>query len=160
MEADVDEKNQGAPGAPGRGEQKSVIVHGHASGFAQEILAGRHRFHSDEPVFAGGSDQGPSPYELLLAALGACTSMTIGMYARRKAWPVHEITVHLRHSKIHAIDCGECETKEGMLDRIERDIQLTGPISDEQRLKLLEIANKCPVHRTLTSEIQIATRML
>jgi uncharacterized OsmC-like protein len=160
MEADVNEKIQGATGPTGRGEQKSVIVRGRASGYAQEILAGRHRLHADEPVFAGGGDTGPSPYEFLLAALGACTSITIGMYARRKAWPLEEVTVHLRHSKIHAIDCAECETKEGMLDRIERDIQLSGPITDEQRARLLEIANKCPVHRTLTSEVQITTRML
>lgn len=156
----MDEKIAGVAGTPARGDQKTVIVRGYASGFAQEIHAGRHRFHADEPVFAGGGDTGPSPYELLLAALGACTSMTIGMYARRKAWPLEEVTVHLRHSKIHAIDCAECETKEGMLDRIERDIELTGAVTDEQRVKLLEIANKCPVHRTLTSEIQIKTRLL
>jgi putative redox protein len=144
----------------GRGEPRSVIVRGHGAGFAQEILAGRHRFHADEPMFAGGGDTGPSPYDLLLAALGACTSMTLGMYARRKAWPLENITVHLRHSKIHAIDCAECETKEGMLDHIERDIQVSGPLDDEQRARLLEIADKCPVHRTLTSEIQIHTRML
>ena len=146
-----------------RGEslgQKGVVVRGHASGFAQEILAGRHRLAADEPVSAGGADAGPSPYDFLLAALGACTSMTIGMYAQRKAWPLEEITVHLRHSKIHAIDCAECETRDGMVDRIERDIQLSGPLSEEQRSKLLEIAGKCPVHRTLTSEIQIRTRLL
>ena len=137
-----------------------MIVRGHGSGFAQEILAGRHHLRADEPAFAGGGDTGPSPYEFLLAALGACTSMTLGMYARRKAWPLEDITVHLRHSKIHAVDCAECETKDGMLDRIERDIQMGGALSDEQRAKLLEIADKCPVHRTLTSEIQIHTRML
>ena len=156
----MEEKTQGPSGPAGRGEPKGVIVRGHGSSFAQEILAGRHRLHADEPVFAGGGDTGPSPYELLLAALGACTSMTLGMYARRKAWPLEEITVHLRHSKIHAVDCAECETKEGMLDRIERDIQVGGPLNDEQRAKLLEIADKCPVHRTLTSEVQIHTRML
>ena len=143
-----------------RGEPKSVIVRGRATDFAQEIVAGRHRLHADEPVFAGGGDTGPSPYDLLLAALGACTSMTLGMYARRKAWPLEEVTVHLRHSKIHAVDCAECETKEGMLDRIERDIQLSGVLTDEQRAKLLEIADKCPVHRTLTSKVQIRTRLL
>lgn len=152
----MEEKTQGT----GRGEPKSVIVRGHGSGFAQEILAGRHHLRADEPALAGGGDTGPSPYEFLLAALGACTSMTLGMYARRKAWPLEDITVHLRHSKIHAVDCAECETKDGMLDRIERDIQVGGVLSDEQRAKLLEIADKCPVHRTLTSEIQIHTRML
>jgi len=137
---------------------RSVVVRGHAAGFAQEIHAGPHRLHADEPLTSGGTDTGPSPYDLLLAALGACTSMTVAMYARRKAWPLEEVTVHLRHSKIHAADCAECETKEGMLDRIERDVHFSGSLTDEQRSKLLEIANKCPVHRTLTSEIDIVTR--
>ena len=136
---------------------KSVVVRG-AGGFAQEIQAGLHRLHADEPVSAGGTDTGPSPYDLLLASLGACTSMTVAMYARRKGWPLEEATVELRHSRIHAADCAECETKEGLLDRIERDIHLTGPLTDEQRSKLLEIANKCPVHRTLASEIDIQSR--
>ena len=139
-------------------EARGVVVRGSASGFAQEIHARRHRIVADEPVSAGGKDTGLSPYDLLLAALGACTSMTVGMYARRKTWPLEEVTVHLRHSKIHATDCAECETKEGMLDRIERDIHFAGPLIEEQRSKLLEIANKCPVHRTLTSEIDIVTR--
>ena len=141
-----------------KGDVRSVVVRGSAAGFAQEIHAGPHRIDADEPASAGGTDTGPSPYDLLLAALGACTSMTVAMYARRKAWPLEEVTVHLRHSKIHAADCAECETKEGMLDRIERDIHFAGSLTDEQRSKLLEIANKCPVHRTLTSEIDIATR--
>jgi uncharacterized OsmC-like protein len=142
----------------GKGDVRSVIVRGSAAGFAQEIHAGSHRLHADEPVSAGGTDTGPSPYDLLLAALGACTSMTVAMYARRKAWPLEEVTVHLRHSKIYAADCAECETKEGMLDRIERDIHFAGALTEEQRSKLIEIANKCPVHRTLTSEIDIETR--
>ena len=137
-----------------------VLVRGNASGFAQEIIAGSHRIASDEPVAAGGTDLGPSPYDLLLAALGSCTSMTVAMYARRKAWPLREVTVRLRHSRVHAEDCADCETKEGMLDRIERDIELTGTLTEDQRGKLLEISNRCPVHRTLTSEIKIKTRLI
>jgi putative redox protein len=143
-----------------KGEVRSVVVRGSADGFAQVIHAGRHRLAADEPASAGGTDTGPSPYDLLLAALGACTSMTVAMYARRKVWPLEEVTVHLRHSKIYAADCAECETKEGMLDRIERDIHFAGPLTEEQRSRLLEISNKCPVHRTLTSEIEIDTRVV
>ena len=137
-----------------------VLVRGNASGFAQQVIAGSHRIASDEPVAAGGTDTGPSPYDLLLAALGSCTSMTVAMYARKKGWPLRDVTVRLRHSRIHAEDCADCETKEGMLDRIERDIELTGTLTEDQRGKLLEISNRCPVHRTLTSEIKIQTRLI
>jgi putative redox protein len=142
----------------GQSDIRSVVVRGSGTGFAQEIIAGPHRMSADEPVSSGGGDTGPTPYDLLLAALGACTSITLGMYARRQGWPLAEVIVNLRHSKIHASDCAECETKEGMLDRIERDIHLTGSLTDEQRSKLLDIANKCPVHRTLTSKSVIVTR--
>src|SRR5258708_19603671 len=141
-----------------KGDARSVVVRGSAAGFAQEIHAGTHRLHADEPASAVGADPGLSPYDSLLAALGACTSMTVGMYARRKSWPLEEVTVHLRHSKIHATDCAECETKEGMLDRIERDIHFAGPLTEEQRSKLLEIANKFPVHTTLTPELHLVTQ--
>ena len=137
-----------------------VLVRGDAGGFAQEIIAQSHRLASDEPLESGGTDTGPTPYDLLLAALGSCTSMTVAMYARRKNWPLKEVTVRLRHSKVYAADCAGCETKEGMLDRIERDIELTGTLTEEQRLKLLEISNKCPVHRTLISKIDIQTRLM
>jgi putative redox protein len=135
-----------------------VIVRGRATGFAQEIQAGSHRLTADEPIESGGTDTGPSPYDLLLAALGSCTSMTISLYARRKRWPLEEVTVFLSHSKIYAADCAECETREGKIDRIERVIQLDGALTAEQRSKLMEIADKCPVHRTLTSEINIRTK--
>ena len=134
-------------------------MHGSAAGFAQEIAVGRHRLSGDEPTSVGGTDMGPNPYDLLLAALGSCTSMTVAMYARRKQWPLEAVTVRLRHSKIDATDCDECDTKEGNLDHIDRDIELVGALSNEQRARLLDIANKCPVHRTLTSEIHIQTRL-
>jgi uncharacterized OsmC-like protein len=137
-----------------------VVVHGSAAGFAQKIVTGPHHLTSDEPVEAGGGDTGPGPYELLLSALGACTSMTIALYARRKGWPLDSVTVRLSHSRIYATDCAECETKEGLLDRIDLNIQLAGALTAEQRAKLLEIANKCPVHRTLTSEIDIRSRLI
>jgi len=136
-----------------------VIVRGGAGGFAQEIIAGPHRFSADEPVPVGGTGTGPGPYELLLAALGSCTSMTVAMYARRKGWPLESVIVWLKHSRIYASDCADCETKEGMLDRIDRQIRFTGSLTEEQRQRLLEIADKCPVHRTLKSEIDIQTSL-
>jgi uncharacterized OsmC-like protein len=135
-----------------------VIVRGGAAGFAQEIQIGPHGLKGDEPVAFGGTDTGPSPYDFLLASLGTCTSMTISLYARRKGWPLESVTVSLHHSKIHAADCADCETREGKIDRIEREIQLTGALTTEQRAKLMEMASLCPVHRTLTSEINIVTR--
>jgi uncharacterized OsmC-like protein/alpha-beta hydrolase superfamily lysophospholipase len=123
----------------------------------QEIAVGRHRLLADEPVAAGGLDSGPSPYDYLLAGLGACTAMTLRLYAERKALPLERVVVRLRHGRIHAADCETCETKEGMIDRIERAITLRGTLDSEQRRRLMEIADKCPVHRTLTSEVDIRT---
>ena len=138
---------------------RDVAVTSRSAGFLQTISIGQHRIQADEPVEAGGRDAGPSPHELLLAALGACTSMTLRMYADRKRWPLEEIRVRLTHGKMRAEDCLGCETKEGLVDRIEREVLLVGHLSDEQRQRLLEIANNCPVHRTLTSEIHIETRL-
>jgi putative redox protein len=113
-------------------------------------------FVTDEPSSAGGEDAGPDPYTLLLAALGSCISMTVHLYARRKQWPVETVTVRLRQHRIHSKDCQECvQNKEGYVHRIERSVSVTGPLSDEQRARLQEIAHKCPVHKTLTSEIVI-----
>lgn len=127
--------------------------------FTEHLLDGRHRLLADEPVAAGGRDHGPGPYELLLMALGACTTMTLRLYADRKRWPLERVSVRLRHAKIHAEDCADCETKQGMLDRIECEIQLEGPLDRAQRQRLMEIADMCPVHRTLTSEIKIDSRL-
>jgi len=127
--------------------------------FTQEVRVGKHRLRADEPVEAGGTDTGLSPYDFLLAGLGACTSMTIRLYAELKKLPLEKVTVRLKHNKVHAQDCAECETKEGKIDRIDREIELTGSLDEAQRAKLLEIANKCPVHRTLHSEIWIPTQL-
>ena len=127
--------------------------------FTQHLLDGRHHMTADEPVASGGNDRGPNPYELLLMALGACTAMTLRLYADRKQWPLKRVAVRLKHGKIYAKDCAECETREGRIDRIDRVIDLEGTLDAAQRQRLLEIANMCPVHRTLTSEISIDSRL-
>ena len=138
---------------------RNVVVRETRAGkFQQTVLVGPHRLLADEPVTAGGDDTGPGPYDLVLAGLGACTSMTMRMYAERKSLPLERVKVTLTHSKIHAEDCAECETKAGMLDQIDRVIAIEGNLDAGQRQKLMEIADKCPVHRTLTSEIHIVTR--
>jgi putative redox protein len=129
----------------------------HGGKFQQEILGGPHRFLADEPVKVGGLDSGPGPYDLLLAGLGACTSMTLRLYADLKKLPLTRVSVRLSHNKIHAEDCEKCETVEGMVDHIDRAITLEGELDAEQRQRLMEIADKCPVHRTLESEIDIRT---
>ena len=137
----------------------NVTVTGSAAGFVQHVTAGTHHLIADEPAAAGGSDRGPDPYSLLLAALGSCTSMTIGMYARRKRWPLENVTVWLRHKRKHVADGEDAAETERFLTVIEREIALDGPLSPEQRARLLEIAERCPVHRTLESRIQIHTRL-
>ena len=134
------------------------MVRGNAEGFTQDIAVGPHQLTAEELKDMGGDDEGPTPYDLLLAALGSCTSITVTLYAQRKSWPLQEVITRLRHSRIHVTDCAECETEEGTINRIELDIEFVGPLSSEQRSKLLEIAKKCPVHRTLTSETNIRTR--
>ena len=152
-------QSENARNAPEAGDPRGVVVYGNAKGFTQEIVVGPHRLVADEPKDVGGDDKGPTPYDLLLSALGSCTSMTVALYAQRRSWPLGGVTARLRHSRIHATDCAECETKEGKIDRIELDIEFAGPLSDEQRSKLREIAEKCPVHRTLVSETVITTRV-
>jgi len=145
----------GIPVAPG----KVVVQETRQGKFSNQITAGRHVILADEPLAAGGTDTGLSPYDLLCAALGACTAMTIRLYADLKGIPVERVGVELKHEKIHASDCAECETREGRIDRIERVIHLEGDLDEAQRQKLLEIANKCPVHRTLHSEVVVPTRL-
>jgi uncharacterized OsmC-like protein/alpha-beta hydrolase superfamily lysophospholipase len=143
---------------PGEAPRHVVVRETRNGKFQQSISIGPHRMLADEPVAAGGDDTGPGPYDLVLAGLGACTSMTMRLYADRKSLPLERVTVTLKHSNIHAQDCAECETREGMLDQIERVIAMEGSLDGEQRRKLMEIADKCPVHRTLTSEIHIVSR--
>ena len=141
------------------GDTVTVAETGTGTGGLQQLITvGRHRMLADEPVPIG-DDTGPNPYSLLLAALGACTSMTLRMYATRKNLPLEKVTVSVRHDRIHAEDCAECETTAGFVDRIDRTIQLDGPLTDAQRTRLMEIADKCPVHRTLTSETVIRTEL-
>jgi putative redox protein len=127
--------------------------------FLENISTGRHVLQADEPVGAGGRDAAPTPYELLLASLGACKVITLRMYAKRKRWPLEEVHVNLSHAKVHAEDCANCDTETTtLIDRIQLDIRLVGDLSTEQRQALLAIADKCPVQRTLTSGVQIQTR--
>jgi putative redox protein len=143
---------------PGEQPRNVIVRETRNSKFQQTASIGPHRLLADEPIAAGGEDTGPGPYDFVLAGLGACTSMTMRLYADRKSLPLERVTVTLKHSKIHAQDCAECETKAGMLDQIDRTIAMEGALDAEQRKKLMEIADKCPVHRTLTSEIHIVTR--
>jgi putative redox protein len=137
----------------------TVIVAESGGGtYTQQITAGHHQLVADEPRPIG-DDLGPNPYDLLLAALGSCTSMTLRMYADRKGWPLEHVRVTLRHSRIHAEDCAECETTKGWIDHIDRQIELTGELDDSQRQRLLLIADRCPVHQTLTSEVDVATTL-
>ena len=137
-----------------------VFVEEAGSRFTQKITAAGHELIADEPAAVGGDGKGPSPYDYLLAGLGACTTMTLRMYANHKQWPLEHVRVTLRHEKIHAKDCADCETENGRVDIIERDLEIVGPeLSAEQRARLLEIADRCPVHRTLTSETKIRTEI-
>jgi putative redox protein len=128
-----------------------------ASKFAQRVLAGTHVFAADEPEKLGGTDTGPGPYDFLLAALGTCTSMTLRLYAEHKGWPAEKIAVALRHGRVHAEDCADADEKDCKIEQIEREIEIGGPLDADQRARMLEIADKCPVHRTLTGDLRIAT---
>jgi putative redox protein len=154
-----------APESPDRGASPAgparhdvvVVTESGAGPYGQRITAGGHQLVADEPAAIGGADSGPTPYDLLLAGLGACTAITVRMYADRKGWPLRQTTVRLRHRRIHASDCASCETRIGQLDQIERELQFEGELTDEQRARLLDIAERCPVHRTLHSEVLVST---
>ena len=152
--ASTEQKHEGE-----RDDSTVIVAEAGGSGFAQKIYNGKHELIADEPASSGGGNTGPTPYGYLLAGLGACTSMTIRIVARRKNIPLEKVTVTLRHKKIHGEDCESCETKSGMLDFIEREVELQGDLSQEQRAMLLAVSEKCPVHRTLHSEVKIETRL-
>jgi len=153
-----EENKAGDADAAGSGGSVQVAERGTGM-FTVAISAGRHTWLGDEPASVGGDDLGPSPYDMLTAALGACTAMTLRMYARQKKWPLENVRVVLKHSKVHASDCADCETRTGKIDRIEREVYIEGPLDEDQRSRLLEIADKCPIHRTLHAEVEVITRI-
>ena len=131
-----------------------------ATGLSATVRIGEHELTVDEPVSAGGMDAGPNPYELLLAALGSCTAITVRMYAQMKGWPLSSVEVRLSHERVHAEDCASCETREGLIDRISKELVLHGELDDVQRERLASIAERCPVHRTLSREVVIDQRLV
>tara|TARA_R110002096_G_scaffold24760_8_gene77956 strand:- start:2575 stop:3795 length:1221 start_codon:yes stop_codon:yes gene_type:complete len=138
-------------------DPEETLVRLEGNGFRADVLTAGHHLVADEPVSVGGTDEGPSPYDLLLSGLGACTAMTLRMYANHKKWPLKAVEVRLRHGKIHAKDCDDCESREGKVDVIERELVLEGNLSEAQKARMTEIADKCPVHRTLESEVKVRT---
>jgi putative redox protein len=139
---------------------EGVLVSESGAKYGQDVRAGRHVLRADEPTDAGGRDSGPTPYDLLLAGLGACTTMTLRMYADRKGWPLRRASARVRYARIHAKDCESCESDEGRAHRFVRELELTGPLDDAQRERLVEIADRCPVHRTLHEQKEIVTRLV
>jgi putative redox protein len=137
-----------------------VVIRGGPAGLRQEIQAGEYHLVADEPTAVGGTGTGPTPYDLLLGALGACTSMTLRIYAERRKWPLQGVTVRLRHQRIHKEDCVNCAEKDAWIERVDRTLELAGPLTDEQRARLLDVAERCPVHRTLQGQMQVKTSLV
>ncbi|MFB6368607.1 MAG: OsmC family protein, partial [Gemmatimonadota bacterium] len=144
-------------------EEGRTVARLTGGGFRTDVMAGGHGLVADEPESVGGTDQGPSPYDLVNAALGACTAMTLRMYADRKEWPLEEVTVRVDHDKVHADDCEACDDADAgdrsKIDRFEREVSVTGELDDEQRERLLEIADRCPVSRTLKASSAVVNRL-
>jgi len=140
--------------------EEARVVARTGEGLRTEMEAGGHELVADEPESLGGTDEGPTPYDYLLAGLGGCTAMTLRMYADRKGWPLESVTVRLSQDRIHAKDCGECETEDGRIDRIRREVELTGPLEEKQRRRLMEVADMCPVHRTLKGEVLVENSLV
>lgn len=142
-------------------EKTTITVQENNTGKFTNLIttSGGHSFYADEPLSVGGDDKGPSPYDLLLSALGACKSMTMRMYANHKGFKLENVVVNLSHSKIHAKDCENCETEKGLVDHIQTEIKITGDLTEEERQRIFAIAEKCPVHRTITSEIIITSHL-
>ncbi len=136
-----------------------VLVQQDRGAFLSYVTAGNHNLLADEPRSVGGGDRGPNPYDFLLTALGTCTSMTLHMYAQRKKWPLQNVSIRLRHNRVHAKDCADCESETGLIDQIQREIKVEGPLDAEQKQRLTEIADRCPVHRTLMNEKKIRTQL-
>ena len=136
---------------------RNIVVNSGFPAYVQNISIGSHQLLADEPPAAGGADAGPNPYELVMAGLGACTSMTVRMYAERRNWPLEKVQVQLKFSRIHAADCDDCSRKKGIVNRIEKRITLIGDLSEIQRERLLHVANNCPVHRVLARTIEISS---
>jgi uncharacterized OsmC-like protein len=136
---------------------RAVVVSAGQVKYVQDVSIGPHVLHADEPEAAGGRDAGPTPYELLLAALGTCTAITVQMYADHRKWPLRSVTARLSHARVHAEDCAQCATASPLLDRIHLAISLDGDLSDEQRRRLMHVAERCPVHNTLAAPIAIDT---
>ncbi|MEM7126132.1 MAG: alpha/beta fold hydrolase [Chloroflexota bacterium] len=155
----VTQEEEKAPKVNPLGESESQVIVRTEDGFYTEVLASGHSLVADEPVSLGGTNQGPTPYDYMLAGLGSCTTITLRMYADRKGWPLESVVVHLNHNKIHAQDCEACETEKGKIDHVERILELNGPLTTEQIQRLVEIADKCPVHKTLHSEIHVETQL-
>ncbi len=137
-----------------------VVVRGGPSGLRQEVEAGSHHWVADEPTSVGGTGEGPTPYDLLLGALGSCTSMTLRLYADRRKWPLEGVVVRLHHQRIHRDDCVNCEKQDVSIEHVERTLELKGPLTDEQRNRLLEIAERCPVHQTLQHKMDVRTTLV